>query len=220
MVFLCRWKRLVYPLPGCIICLLGGVWVIRKVATLIYNNLYVGNFTVYGNDKVIQLLQLLCTQMLPCKFTGYIGNRIKLVEITNEDNIHINGMDITFFDIYSIKEKQFGFQAILPNHKRLTCLGDEPCNIKNSKYVQGCDWLLCEAFCLESESDKYKPHEKHHSTALDAGKIAQELMVKNLLLYHTEDSDLENRATNYRLEAETFFKGNVFVPKDLGRIKL
>ncbi len=200
--------------------ILGGVWVIRKVASLMHKDNYAGNFTVYGHDKVIHLLQLLCTQMLPGKFTKYIGNRINLTEITNEDNIHVNGMDITFFDIYSQKEKQFGFQAILPKNKKLTCLGDEPCNIDNAEYVQGCDWLLCEAFCMESESDKYDPHEKHHSTALDAGKIAQEFMVKNLLLYHTEDSDLNHREANYKAEAGIFFQGNIFVPRDLDKIIL
>ena len=34
--------------------------------------------------------------------------------------------------------------------------------------------------------DTFKPYEKCHSTALDAGKLAEELVVKNLILYHTE----------------------------------
>ena len=49
------------------------------------------------------------------------------------------------------------------------------------------DWLLHEAFCLESEADIFHPYEKHHSTVADASKLAEELHVKNLLLYHTED---------------------------------
>lgn len=200
--------------------ILGAVWVIRKIATLMYKDDYKGDFTVYGNGKVIHLLKLLCTEMLPAKFIKYIDQRIRLIEVGNKDSIHINGMDITFFDIYSKKEKQYGFQAILPDKKKLTCLGDEPCHVRNEEYVRGCDWLLCEAFCLAKESEKYHPQEKHHSTALDAGKIAQELKVKNLLLYHTQDSDLDNREAYYSEEAKLYFKGNIFVPRDLEKIIL
>ena len=44
------------------------------------------------------------------------------------------------------------------------------------------------------DKELFQPYEKNHSTAYDAEKIAERLGVKNLLLYHTEDFDLENRA--------------------------
>ena len=49
------------------------------------------------------------------------------------------------------------------------------------------------------------PYEKHHSTALDAGRTAQELGIQNLILYHTEDSDLKHRKDRYTKEAGRFF---------------
>ena len=54
----------------------------------------------------------------------------------------------------------------------------------------------------------------------DAARIAQELEVKNLLLYHTEDRTLDTRKRRYSREAEEFFSGNVFVPGDLEVIRL
>lgn len=47
--------------------------------------------------------------------------------------------------------------------------------------------MMCEAFCLYADRDDFKPYEKNHSTALDAGKLAEELGIKNLILYHTEE---------------------------------
>lgn len=74
---------------------------------------------------------------------------------------------------------------------------------------------MCEAFCLYEHRERYKPYEKHHSTALDAGKLAEELGIKNLILYHTEDDHLDIRKEAYTREAKENFGGNVFVPDDM-----
>ena len=79
---------------------------------------------------------------------------------------------------------------------------------------------MSEAFCLRSEKDIFHPYEKKHSTAYDAGQVAERLGVKNLLLYHTEDSDLENRAEKYAAEARQIFNGNIVVPKDLEVVRI
>ena len=87
-------------------------------------------------------------------------------------------------------------------------------------YVEGADWLLCEAFCLYEDRERFKPYEKHHSTALDAGRLAAQLGVKNLLLYHTEDKTLATRKERYAAEAASQFSGKVYVPDDLEEILL
>ena len=120
----------------------------------------------------------------------------------------------------SDKEKQFGFRAIMPGGATLVCMGDEPCNRANYPIARGADWLMCEAFCLYKDRDVFKPYEKFHSTARDAGAVAAELGVKNLLLYHTEDKTLATRRTEYTREAAQSFKGNIFVPDDLETIDI
>lgn len=87
-------------------------------------------------------------------------------------------------------------------------------------YCARADWLMCEAFCLYKDRDVFKPYEKFHSTARDAGAVAAELGVKNLLLYHTEDKTLATRRTEYAREAAQSFKGNIFVPDDLETIDI
>ncbi len=200
--------------------ILGVVWVIRKIATLMRKGEYQGNLTVYCHDKVKAILDFMCGQMLPGKFTTFLGERIFLEVVEDGAKREWMGMPFTFFDICSTKEKQFGFAAVLPDGARFVCLGDEPYQDACRSYVKGCDWLLCEAFCMEEDKEIYKPYEKHHSTALDAGKTAAMLEVKNLVLYHTEDGCLPERKNRYTEEAGIHYGGNVFVPMDLERIRL
>ena len=44
--------------------------------------------------------------------------------------------------------------------------------------------------------------------------------MKNLLLYHTEDTRLMSRRENYSAEARTVFTGNIYVPMDLETVDL
>ena len=130
------------------------------------------------------------------------------------------GMRVRTFDILSTKAKQFGFAAQLPDGTQLTCLGDEPYNPAADARAEGSDWLLSEAFCLHADRARFHPYEKHHSTALDAGRMAESLGVKNLVLYHTEDKTLATRKERYTAEAKEAFSGRVFVPDDLETIVL
>ena len=46
------------------------------------------------------------------------------------------------------------------------------------------------------------------------------LDIKNLILYHTEDSHKDKRKELYKNEAQTYFKGKVIVPDDLEIVEL
>ena len=105
-------------------------------------------------------------------------------------------------------------------NKILVCLGDEPYQEQCHDYVAGADWLMCEAFCLYSDKDRFHPYEKFHSTVKDAAQLANTLGVKNLVLYHTEDATLAIRQASYMTEARKYYAGNVVVPNDLDVIKL
>ena len=72
-----------------------------------------------------------------------------------------------------------------------------------------------EAFCLYSQRETFKPYEKHHSTVKDACMMAEELGVSNLILYHTEDKNLEERKRLYTEEGKGYYSGNLFVPEDM-----
>ena len=203
---------------------LGGIWVIRMVAQC---KGYEGLLHVYGNDKVIKVIKTIIDMILAKKQLAKVAERVVFHQLEDGDCFEVGDMKLECFDIQSTKEKQFGFRAELPSSSDesgkplvLACLGDEPYNELNRRYIVGADWMMCEAFCLYADRDTFKPYEKCHSTALDAGKLAEELGVKNLILYHTEEKTLANRKENYTREAAENFKGRIFVPDDLEVIEL
>ncbi len=200
--------------------LLGVVWVVRAVAEAINKGKHEGTFTVWSHALALDILEPLCRALLPGKLTRHFGERILFVPVVPGDQLHCLGMELEVFDILSTKAQQYGFRATLPSGRILTCLGDEPCREECRPYAAGSHWLLTEAFCLYADRDTFRPYEKHHSTALDAGRMAAELGVENLLLYHTEDKTLATRKERYTAEAESAFTGRVFVPEDLETIEL
>ena len=196
---------------------LGVIWVIRMVAQC---KGYEGLLHVYGNDKVMKVIKTIIDMILAKKQLAKVAERVVFHQLEDGDCFEVGDMKLECFDIQSTKEKQFGFRAELPGGEVLACLGDEPYNEQNRRYIEGADWMMCEAFCLYADRDTFKPYEKCHSTALDAGKLAAELGVKNLILYHTEEKTLVNRKENYTREAAENFKGRIFVPDDLEVIEL
>ena len=50
---------------------------------------------------------------------------------------------------------------------------------------------------LDKEEDIFHAYEKKHSTALSAAKTMNELDIKNLILYHTEESHGDDRKKLY-----------------------
>lgn len=202
---------------------LGVIWVIRMVAQC---KGYEGLLHVYGNDKVMKVIKTIIDMILAKKQLAKVAERVVFHQLEDGDCFEVGDMKMECFDIQSTKEKQFGFRAELPSSDEsgkplvLACLGDEPYNEQNRRYIVGAGWMMCEAFCLYADRDMFKPYEKCHSTALDAGKLAEELGVKNLILYHTEEKTLANRKENYTREAAENFKGRIFVPDDLEVIEL
>ena len=80
--------------------------------------------------------------------------------------------------------------------------------------------MLHEAFCLYSQADIFNPYEKHHSTVRDASELAEKHGVKNLILYHTEDTNIKRRKELYGEEGRQYFTGNLLIPDDLETINL
>ncbi len=195
--------------------IMGAIWMIRKISPMIFKGKHKGIFTIYCNDMVKKALLTMTDLMIPSKITNSIGSTVILQEVHDGEEVDIDDMKVTFFDIGSVNFKQYGFSAVLPDGQRLVCLGDEPYSMNSEPYARGCDWLMCEAFCLYKDRFVFNPYEKNHSTALDAGMLAQELGVKHLVLYHTEDTHLDTRAATYSAEVSQYYKGDIIVPNDL-----
>ena len=165
-------------------------------------------------------MRVLAGKLLTKKTFAMLDQRLHLVEVTDGEQGELIGHPVTFFDIQSTKAKQYGFCMDMGDGRKLTCCGDEPLAPGREAYAEGADWMLHEAFCLYGQRDIFKPYEKHHSTVKDACELAEQLGVKNLLLYHTEDRNLAERKKLYAREGAQYYTGNLYIPEDLESLDL
>ena len=202
----------------------GVIWMVRKFAQAMLSGQYEGDMTLYGHDEGLDLVRAASVSLLQSKQAALLGEehtgRIHLVEVADGETRQVMGRDITFFDIGSTKAKQFGYALTFPDGERLCCCGDEPYSDREEPYAREAKWLLHEAFCLYADRERFRPYEKNHTTVKDAARLAELLEVPNLLLYHTEDSDIPHRKARYTAEAAAYYHGNIFVPEDLEVIPL
>lgn len=195
--------------------ILGSIWIIRAAAQSILNGKYDGNLNIYCHETSIEAIKSISSYVLQQKFLKLFDTRILFHKIKDNFTTSILNREITFFDIHSTKDLQHGFKTTLSNGKSLTFLGDEPYREALKPYCENVDYLFHEAFCLYSQKEIFKPYEKHHATAKDACKNANDLNVKNVILYHTEDKNLEKRKELYINEGKQEFSGNIYTPNDL-----
>lgn len=200
--------------------ILGIMWLIRLICQFMRDGKYEGEAIIYAHIEVIHILQAMAEKLLQKKETVFIGERLHLTPVEDGETRNILDSKVTFFDIHSTKARQFGFCMKLKNGDKITCCGDEPYNPHEYKYAVNSKWLLHEAFCLDSQKEMFKPYEKHHSTVKDACELAQNLGVKNLVLYHTEDKNILQRKSLYEKEGKKYFSGNLLIPEDLEVIEL
>ncbi len=200
--------------------ILGAVWVIRRIASLMNKDIYAGEFHLYCHDVACEIIEMMAQMLLTRSELSQYGKRILLHEIHDGEQVNFLNMKLTAFDIRSRKAKQFGYRLRFANRRTLVCLGDEPYNERCRTYVEKADWLVSEAFCLDADAERFRPHEKGHGTVREAAISAEKLSVKNLVLFHTEDTAMDSRKERYTAEAAEHFKGGVFVPDDLDRIDI
>jgi len=200
--------------------LMGVFWMVRMICQFMHHGDYQGDAYIYSHGEVLGLIRDMARNLLLEKESSFIDNRLHLVEVHDRETDTIIGHKVTFFDICSSKTTQYGFRMELEDGNHLTCCGDEPLTPSVEPYATNSEWLLHEAFCLYSQADMFDPYEKHHSTVKDACETAEKLGVRNLVLYHTEDKNLERRKELYRQEGQKYYTGVLWVPDDLESIEL
>lgn len=199
--------------------LLGAVWIIRLFIQRHLNGSCHGALHVWSHTKVLHILDFNLKNMLTTKLYEEIGQCVFFHEIQDGEEIRCASFRLQPFDILSTKERQFGFITAV-NGKTLVCAGDEPVHPDNEARIREADYLMCEAFCLYADRDRFHPYEKRHSTVQDAAQLAERLHIPNLILYHTEDKTLPLRKQAYTAEALANYHGRVFVPDDLEEIEI
>ena len=200
--------------------LLGIIWMVRVICQGMARGGYEGEARIYAHQELTVMIREISEMLLPAKETKSIGSRLQLIPVADGEELNLIGHRTSFFDIHSTKAKQFGFSMDIGGGEKLTCCGDEPFSEPERVYAAGSKWMMHEAFCLHSQAELYKPYEKNHSTVMDSCRLAEELKVRNLILYHTEDDNLAHRKELYTAEGKKYYSGNLLVPDDLETIEL
>ena len=194
--------------------LFGVIWVVRMIGQLMHQNKYKGVLKVYCHKGLEDIIRSICGMVLANKVISLFDERIMFESLKDGDCFQVLGCELTAFDVLSDKMKQYGFIMNYDLGKRLVFCGDEPLKEIIEEMASNCDWLLHEAFCFHSERDIFKPYEISHGTVKDACELAERLKCKNLLLFHTEDSHIDERKTMYKKEGMQYFSGRLYVPDD------
>jgi len=200
--------------------LFGMLWIYRFVDLAMRKGTYEGTLNIYCHDEVAEIIRDQIHTLLRKEQQIYIDKRIFINIVNDHEKVKVLDYELEFLDIISKSDKQYGFKTILNNGKSLVFAGDEPLYENLYEDVRNSDYLLHESFCLETESEKYKPREKNHDTVKSASIKAKSLNIKNLVLWHTQENLGEKRKEIYTKEAKENFDGNVYIPNDLEEIIL
>jgi len=199
--------------------ILGLIWMFKKIAVASINGKIKNKINIYCNDEVYEAILGVSKYVIPNKFMQEVLNIVDFHILNNNDKFDINGIEYIFFDINAKGAKQYGFECVL-NGKRLIFLGDETLNANLYERVEKADYVMHEAFCLDAEEHIFHAYQKNHSTTKTASEVMNKLDVKNLILYHTEESHGDERKMLYTNEAKEVFVGNVIVPNDMEIIEI
>ena len=156
---------------------------------------YDGILNIYCAEEIKQIIDMFISATFHKAHEDLYKEIVKYHFCDNGKKFNIIGYEVEAIDTESIECIQYGFKIIL-------------------------NWVLHEAMCLEKDKYKVKPHEKNHSTVKDVSIAMNTLNIKNLLLWHCIDNNIETRKELFTKEAKEYFNGNVYVPNDLDEIEL
>lgn len=199
--------------------ILGIFWLFKKMSRDMMHGEITEKIYLYCNDVVYEAIREVSKYILPKKLMDAVYQCVEFKILSDGDKYKINGVEYTFFDVQARGTKLFGFECVL-NNKKVAFLGDETLNPNLYSRIKGFDYVMHEAFCLDCEENIFHAYEKHHSTAKSVSETMSKLDIKNLILYHTEESHGKERKKLYTQEAQAYFDGRVIVPDDLEEIEI
>lgn len=199
--------------------IMGIFWIFKKLFSFVLRGEITEKINIYCNNAVYTAIREISKYILPNKVMNSIYEVVNFVILDDNVQYKICGLDFTFFDIKAKSISQYGFETKI-NNQRVVFLGDETLNPELYDKVRDADYVMHEAFCLDSEKDDYLGLLKTHCTTKSVSEVMNKLNVKNLILYHTEESHGEDRKRLYTSEALEHFDGKVIVPDDMDVIEI
>lgn len=199
--------------------ILGAVWIVRARINLAKSGKKLPTLHIYANEPTVSALIEICRLTFLDSYFSMIKDVTDIHIINPPSQITVGNATVDFFDVMSENVEQLGFRLTFPDGRTIVSLGDEALTAQNRIAAQNADYLICGAFCRYADRDIFHPYEKHHLTVKDVAETAQTCDIKNLILYHSEDSTAEKQK-KYTDEASVYFSGKVTIPADLDIIDI
>lgn len=197
--------------------LFGVIWVLRITLKDYLSGLKHSPKTVFGSKICLDTIQNICEATMGQFWSKNYKQIFTFHEVKQGSKVNIAGLNFEFFDTLATDMPQMGFYI---KDKDFVFAGDVPLDEKYHERFKGANYLCLEAFCSEREKEgKELPLLKHYSV-VKAAQVGEKLQVKNLILWHTDDSLGKRRKRIYTHEANTVFHGNVIVPNDLETLEI
>lgn len=198
--------------------ILGLMWILKKMSKFFVKDDYKGKLNIYCNSEVAASIFALYSHLLPKNRIEAINKYINIYVLSDGDKFETIGLEFIAIDTKARENDMLGFEVMI-NNKKLCFLGDEECNPEIYSKIENSDYVMHEAFCLDSDKDIFKPYEHNHTTVKSVCEKMNNLNIKNLILYHTEDSH-KNKKELYTAEAKEYFRNNIIVPDDFEIIEI
>lgn len=198
----------------------GIIPLLRYIMQQYRNGEYEGILNIYCEEEIKRIVDIFIKEIFHKNHEDFYKEIVKYHFCEDGKKFNIIGYEVEAINTESIECTQYGFKTTLNSGKTLAFLGDVPCSKNVYSRIENLDWVLHEAMCLEEQKDRVKPHEKNHSTVKDVAITMNKLNVKNLILWHCIDDNIETRKELFTKEAKEYFSGNVYVPNDLDEIEL
>ena len=200
--------------------ILGLFWLLKKITGMYRSETYIGKLNIYCNDEVALAIKDIYKHLFPDVYVDLINEYMNIIVVNDGEEITVYNQKYRIIDMKARKNKLYGFETTFDNGKTLIFLGDETLNEELYDIVKDKDYVMHEAFCLDADKEIFKPYEKKHSTVKYVCEKLNGLNIKNLILYHTEDSHHNDKDVLYKKEAKQYFANNIIVPKDLDIIEI
>ena len=199
--------------------ILGLMWMLKRMSKLFGKDTYKGKLNIYCNSEVAEAIPAIYSHLFPTSRVEAITEGIDIHILSDGDKFKTAGLEFTAIDTKAKKNSLLGFDVKL-NNKRLCFLGDEECNPEIYPKIENADYVMHEAFCLDSEEKIFKPYQHKHSTVKSVCEKMNKLNIKNLILYHTEETHMDNRKELYINEGKQYFSNNIIVPDEMEEIEI
>lgn len=200
--------------------ILGLMWMLKRMNKLFGKETYKGKLNIYCNSEVAEAIPAIYSHLFPTSRVEATTEGIDIHILADGDKFKTAGLEFTAIDAKAKKNALLGFEVVLDNNKRLCFLGDEECNPEIYPKIENADYVMHESFCLDSEEKIFKPYEHRHSTVKSTCEKMEKLNIKNLILYHTEETHKDNRKELYVNEGKQYFSNNILVPDDMEEFEL